>query len=51
MTTKKTPRYKYNIIAPIPELEDLVQKYRLQYNYFMKMRGIPLHKSLYFLIT
>lgn len=48
---ERKPRYKYNIIAPIPELEDLLQKYRLQYNFFMKMRGIPTHVTLFYPIS
>jgi hypothetical protein len=50
MSTKK-PRYGYTFIAPIPGIEDLIQKYRLQYNYFMKMRGIPSHVTIFYPIS
>lgn len=51
MSTKKNPRYGYTIIAPIPGIEDLIQKYRLHYNYFMKMRGIPSHVTIFYPIS
>ncbi len=49
--SKKGNRYGYTIFAPIPELEDLIQKYRLQYNYFMKMRGIPAHVTIFYALS
>lgn len=48
---ERKPRYKYTLIAPIPQLEDLVQKYRLQYNYYMKTRGIPAHVTLCYAVS
>lgn len=36
---------QYSIIIPLPQLEDILQKYRFQFNFFAK-HGIPTHLTL-----
>ncbi len=39
---------QYSVIIPIPQLEEYIQTYRFQYDFFAK-RGIPTHMTLLFL--